>query len=182
MVTTKIRMIIFFAAKDGEAVSCVVERRCLLWLVCSLDKSVRHCPALFCNTDQICLLFQVYLDFLLLHSNPLWWKGHIFLVLVIESLVGLQRTDQLQLLWPSWLGHRFELLWRWITVILNSLPWKWTEIILSLHMDITRWSAPKSDWLYSLQPKMEKLHTVSKNKVGSWVWLRSWTHFCQIQT
>ena len=34
----------------------------------------------------------------------------------------------------------------------------------TLHMDITRWSTPKSDWLYSLQPKMEKLYTVSKNK------------------
>ena len=34
----------------------------------------------------------------------------------------------------------------------------------SLHMDITRWSTPKSDWLYSLQPRMEKLYTVSKNK------------------
>ena len=30
----------------------------------------------------------------------------------------------------------------------------------TLHMDITRWSTPKSDWLYSLQPKMKKLHTV----------------------
>ena len=45
----------------------------------------------------------------------------------------------------------------------------------SLHMDITRWSTPKSDWLYSLQPKMEKLYTVSKNKTGSWLWLKSWT-------
>ena len=31
-------------------------------------------------------------------------------------------------------------------------------------MDITRWSTPKSDLLYSMQPKMEKLYTVSKNK------------------
>ena len=52
----------------------------------------------------------------------------------------------------------------------------------TLHMDITRWSTPKSDWLYSLQPKMEKLYTVSKNKTGSWLWLRSWTPYCQIQT
>ena len=37
----------------------------------------------------------------------------------------------------------------------------------TLHMDITRWSTPKSDWLYSLQPKMEKLYTVSKNKTGA---------------
>ena len=42
----------------------------------------------------------------------------------------------------------------------------------TLHMDITRWSIPKSDWLYSLQPKMEKLYTVSKNKTGSWLWLQ----------
>ena len=44
----------------------------------------------------------------------------------------------------------------------------------TLHMDITRWSTPKSDWLYSLQPKMEKLYAVNKNKTRSWLWLRSW--------
>ena len=52
----------------------------------------------------------------------------------------------------------------------------------TLHMDITRWSTPKSDWLYSLQPKMEKRYTASKNKTWSWLWLRSWTSYCQIQT
>ena len=52
----------------------------------------------------------------------------------------------------------------------------------TLHMDITRWSTPKSDWLYSLQPKMEKLYTVRQNKTRSWLWLRSWTPYCQIQT
>ena len=52
----------------------------------------------------------------------------------------------------------------------------------SLHMDITRWSTLKSDWLYSLQPKMEKLYTDNKNKTSSWLWLRSWTPYFQIQT
>ena len=33
-----------------------------------------------------------------------------------------------------------------------------------LHMNITIWLTPKSDWLYFLQLKMEKLYTVSKNK------------------
>ena len=46
------------------------------------------------------------------------------------------------------------------------------------------WTSPesilKSDWLYSLQPEMEKLSAVSKNKTRSW--LRSWTPYCQIQT
>ena len=37
----------------------------------------------------------------------------------------------------------------------------------TLHMDITRWSRPKSDWLYSLQPKMEKLYTVTKTGPGA---------------
>ena len=37
----------------------------------------------------------------------------------------------------------------------------------TLHMDTTRWSTPKSDWLYSLQLKVEKLYTVSKNKPGA---------------
>ena len=45
----------------------------------------------------------------------------------------------------------------------------------TLHMDISRWSTPKSDWLYSLQPKMEKLYTVSENKTRNWLWLRPWT-------
>ena len=52
----------------------------------------------------------------------------------------------------------------------------------TLYMDTTRWSTPKSDWLYSLQPKMEKLYTVSKNKTRSRLWLRSWAPYCQIQT
>ena len=34
-------------------------------------------------------------------------------------------------------------------------------------LDITRWPTLKSDRLYFLQPKMEKLYTVSKNKTGS---------------
>ena len=52
----------------------------------------------------------------------------------------------------------------------------------ALHMDITKCSIPKSDWLYSLQTKVEKLYTVSKNKTASWLWLRTWTPYWQIQT
>ena len=37
----------------------------------------------------------------------------------------------------------------------------------NLYLDITRRSTPKSDRLYFLQPKMEKLYTVSKNKTRS---------------
>ena len=73
----------------------------------------------------------------------------------------------------------------------RALPRKWTGHSKhplpttqekTLHMDITRWSTLKSDWFYSLQPKMEKLYTVNKNKTRSWLWLRSWTLYYQIQT
>ena len=60
----------------------------------------------------------------------------------------------------------------------HSLP---TTQEKNLHMDITRLSVLKSDWLYSLQPKMEKLYKGSKNKTGSWLWPRSWTPYCEIQ-
>ena len=42
-------------------------------------------------------------------------------------------------------------------------PFPTTQEVI-LHIDITRWSIPKSDWLSSFQPKMKKLYTVSKNK------------------
>ena len=49
-----------------------------------------------------------------------------FWVLVLESLVCLHRTIQLQLLQHYWSGHRLGLPWYWMI-----LPWKRTEIILS---------------------------------------------------
>ena len=107
--------------------SCVVERRCLLWTVHSLGKTLSAFALLYSVLQgQICLLLRVFLDFLLLHSSPLWWKGHLFWVLVLEGLVGLHRTIQLQLLQRSWSGHSLGL-----PLILNGLPWKRTEIILS---------------------------------------------------
>ena len=41
----------------------------------------------------------------------------------------------------------------------------WTQE-KTLHMDITRWSILKSNWLYCLQSKKKKLYTVRKNKTG----------------
>ena len=37
----------------------------------------------------------------------------------------------------------------------------------TLCMDITRWPIPISDWLYSLQPKIEKLYTANKTRQGA---------------
>ena len=46
---------------------------------------------------------------------------------------------------------------------------------------ITRWSVVKSNWLCSLQLKMEKLYTVNKNKTWSWLWLIIMRPYCKIQ-
>ena len=60
----------------------------------------------------------------------------------------------------------------------HSLPTTQEKI---LHMNITRWSTPKSDWLYPLKPKTDKLYTVSKNKTGSWPRPRSWIPYCKFR-
>ena len=60
-------------------VSCVVGRGCLLWPVFSIGKTLLAFALVhFVLQGQTCLLLQVSLDFLLLNSNPLWWKGHRF--------------------------------------------------------------------------------------------------------
>ena len=99
-------------------VSCVVGRGCLLWPVRSLGKTLLPFDLLcFVLQGQIYPLFQVSLDFLLLHSNYLQWKGHLFWVIVLEGLVGLHTTIQLQLLQHCWLGHRLGLLWYWMVAL-----------------------------------------------------------------
>ena len=105
-----------------RVVSCVVGKGCLLWPLCSLDKTLLTFALIhFVVHGQTCRLFWVSLDFLLLHSNPLWWKGHLFLVLVIEDVVDLHRTSWLQLLWHQWLEYRLVLLWCWMVCLGNEL-------------------------------------------------------------
>ena len=99
---------------------------------------------------QICLLLQVFLDFLLLHSSPLWWKAHLFWVLVLRGLVGINRTIQLQLLQYYWLGHRCELLWYWMVCLGNkhrSFCGFW-DYIQVLHFGLFCWP-----WWYSISSK-----------------------------
>ena len=102
------------------------------WPACSLDKTVDFTLLHFVLQSQTCLLCWVSLDFLLLYLNPYCEKDILFLVLVLESVVGLHRTDQLQYLKHQWLGHRLGLLWHWII----CLGHKWRSFC---HF----WLAPK---------------------------------------
>ena len=72
--------------------SCVVGKGCLLWPVHSLGRTLLAFALLHSVLQgQICLLLQVFLDFLLLHSSQLQWKDIFFWVLILEGLVGLHR-------------------------------------------------------------------------------------------
>ena len=118
---------------------CVVEKGYLLWTLRSLDKILLAFVLFhFVFQGQSYLLLQVSLDFLLLHSSSLWWKGYLLLVLVLDGLVGLHRTVQFKLLWHYCLGTQI-----WIIVVLNGLPWKQTHIILlflRFHLSTAFWT------------------------------------------
>jgi len=121
--------------------SCVIGRGCLLWPAFSWQDSVSHCPASFCTPRPNLPVFKVSLDFLLLHSSPLWWKGYPFLVLVLEGLVGLHRTIKLLLVHHLWLGHRLGFLWYWMDCLGNKQRsfcrfWYCTQL---LHFGLFRW-------------------------------------------
>ena len=100
---------------------CAVGRGCLLWPMRSLQKTLLAFALLHSVLQgQICLLLHVFLNFLLLHSSPLKWKGHLFWVLVLEDLVGLHRIVQLQLLQSYGSGHSLALPWYWVVCLGNE--------------------------------------------------------------
>ena len=118
--------------------SCVVWRGCLLWPVRSLGKTLLAFALLHSVFQgQICLLLQVFLDFLFLHSSPLYWNGHVFWALVLKGLIGLHRTVQLQLLQHYWLGHRLGSPWYWMVCLGNE---QITLSFLRLHASTAFWT------------------------------------------
>ena len=60
----------------------------------------------FVPQSQICLLLQVFLTSYFCIPIASDENDIFFLVLILEGLVGLHRTGQLQFLWHQWLGRR----------------------------------------------------------------------------
>ena len=105
-----------------RVVCCIVRRGCLLWTVCSLDKTLLAFPLLhFVLQSQTFFLFWESFDLLLLHSIPLWRKWHCFLVSVLEDAICLHRTSQFQLPWHQYLGYWLGVLWYWIVCLGKEL-------------------------------------------------------------
>ena len=105
-----------------RVISCVVGRECLLWPVCSVCITLLAFALLhFVPKGK----FACYSRYLLIFyfCIPVFYdeKDIFLLVLVLEGLVGLHRTIQLQLLWHQWLGHSLGLLWCWMVCLGNEL-------------------------------------------------------------
>ena len=151
----------------SRIISCIAGREYLLWTsVLSWHNSVSLCPASFCTPRPNLLLFQVSFDFLLVHSRPLWWKRHLFWVLVLESLIGIHRTIPLQLLQDYWLGHRLGIL------ILNG-PWEatlWTKIVEAMEFRLSYFKSWKMMlWKYCIKcvnkfAKLSNSHRTGKDQ------------------
>ena len=151
--------------------SCVVGRGYLLWPVCSFGKTLLAFSLLHSVLQgQICLLLQVFLDFLFLPSSPQKWIW----VLVLEGLIGLQRTIQLQLLQHYWSGHRLGILWYWMDCLGNEQRsfchfWCWRGLLRDT------WTARRSNQsiLKEIRPEdsLEGLMLMLKLQYfGPWMW------------
>ena len=100
--------------------SCVVGRWYFLWQVHSLGKTLLTFGLLHSVLrGQICLLLQVFLDFLLFIPVP-YNEKDLFWVLVLEGLVDLHRTIQLQVLHHYWSGHSLGIQWYWMVCLGND--------------------------------------------------------------
>ena len=100
--------------------SCVVERGCMLWPVCSLGRTLLAFALLHSVLQgQICVLLLVILDSYFCIPVP-YNENDTFWGCFIKALAGLHRTVQLQLLWYYWSWHRLGLLWYWMVCLGNK--------------------------------------------------------------
>ena len=124
------------------------------------------------------------------HSSTLAWK-----IPWTEELGRLQSMGSRSRTWLNdfTFAFHFHALEKEMATHSSVLAWRIPGtgepgglLSVRLHRVGHNWSdlaaTPKSDWLYSLQPKMEKLYTASKSKTRSWLWFRSWTPYCKIHT
>ena len=84
------------------------------------QNSVSLWPASFCTPRPNSCCSRCFLTSYFCIPVPYTEKDIFFGVLVLEGLVGLYRTIQLQLLQHSWSGHRLGLLWYWMVCLGNE--------------------------------------------------------------
>ena len=104
-----------------------------------LQNSLSHCPASFCTPrPNLPVSRGVYwLPTFALQSPRM--KKTSSLVLILEGLVGLHRTVQLQLLQRYWSGHRLGLLWYWMVCLERN---RGHSVILQTASECCPWDSP----------------------------------------
>ena len=96
--------------------SCVVGRGCLLWPVHFLGKTLLALPCFIPYSKakfacySRCFLASYFCIPVPYNEEDIFF----FCMLVLKDLVGLHRTNQIQLLQHYWSGHRLGLLWYWM--------------------------------------------------------------------
>ena len=153
--------------------SCVVGRECLLWPERSLGKTLLAFVLLHSAFQgQICLLPQVFLYFLLLHSSPLQWKVGSQETPGVTGKFGLRVQNEA--------GQRLIEYCQENTLVIANILFQqhkrrlytWTSPMVNIEIRLIIFFAVKDG----------KAPRVRINRTGSWLWLRSWTAYCKIQT
>ena len=112
-----------------RVLSCCWKRMCAVTSVFSWQNSISHCPASFCTPrPNLCVTpGSSWLPTFAFRSPIMTW------VLVLEVLVALHRTIQLQLLQLYWLGHWLGLPWYWMVclgnIIMNKIVITKTKLV-----------------------------------------------------
>ena len=141
-----------------ESSLCCWKRMFAMTSAFSWQNSISLCPASFCTaTPNLPVTSGVFLTSYPCIPAPYNEKNIFFWVLVLEGLVGLYRTIQLQLLQHYWSGHRLGLLWYWMVYLGNEQRsfCRFWDCIQVLHFRLSCWLW----WLLHLSSK-GFLHTV----------------------
>ena len=130
---------------------------------------------------------DTYLAFFMVQHSHLYMTTEETSALTIWTFVSKVMSllfNMLSMLVIAFFPKSKHLLISWLqsisTVILEPRKIK-SAIVSTVSPSITKWSILKSDWLYSLQSKMEKLYTVREKKTWSWLSLRSSAPYCKLQ-
>ena len=95
---------------------------------------------------------------------------------IFPSIRVFSKKSVLHIRWPKYWSFSFNISPSNVYSGLISFRMDWLDLLavqetlkslLQCHSSKAKWSIPKSDWLYSLKPKMEKLYTVSKTRLGA---------------
>ena len=144
-----------------RVVSCVVGRGCLLWPVRSLGKTlISLCPASFCTPrPNLPVTPGVSRLPTFAFQSPIMKRTSVFLVLVLEGLVGLHRNIQLQLIQHYWWG-----------IDLDYCDIEWFALETNRYHSVVFETAPKCCILdsfvdydgYSISSKHQSFHWISR--------------------